>query len=83
MKLGQTISSTDKAEDFRPYTEDENPRFNFQQVTLNTAMEIVEKLKPKRSAGPDGIPTFLIKHVFRSIPNIITQHPILILSLSH
>ena len=41
VKLGQTISSTDKAEDFRPYTEDENPRFNFQQVTSNTVMKIV------------------------------------------
>ena len=73
VKLGQAISSTDKAEDFLPFTEDENPRFNFQQVTSNTVMKIVEKLKPKRSAGPDGIPTFLVKHIFRSIPNIVTH----------
>ena len=43
-------------------------------------MKIVDKLKPKISAGPDGIPIFLIKHIFRSIPNIIT--PLVNLSLA-
>ena len=61
MKLGQAITSADKAEDFLPFTEDENPRFNFQQVTSNTLMKIVEKLKPKRSAGPDGITALIWK----------------------
>ena len=36
-------------------------------------MKIIDRLKPKRSAGPDGIPTFLIKHIFRAIPSIITH----------
>ena len=57
-KLGRDITSTDNIEDFLPQAVD--PTFKFTQVNNNIIMKIVDKLKPKCSAGLDEIPTFLI-----------------------
>ncbi len=52
---------------------EKHTRFKFKNITVNEIIKINKSLKPKLSAGPDSIPSVIIKTILQKIPKVIVN----------
>ena len=52
---------------------EQNTRFKFKNITADDITKINKTLKPKLSAGPDGIPSVIIKTILQKIPRVLAN----------
>ena len=71
-KLANDIPQSDK--DFKEYLgQSPNNVFKFSEISEDNLKKVFATLKPKKSAGPDGIPSFILKEISPAILSIMCK----------